>query len=819
MVSGGCLDRTVSTPFGSAAVHRSPQIVEPGSPGLVVLGCDIHDVLGCVVRTHLGWGLVVEDEPEELDVRVALDGRLADGGKEPALVSRYDLLERSFCPVGTCVETMFGSGVLLDFRRHDSCHIVRLWRPRGRGASTLMCQASALRRRLDAAVGFPARTPYGVGVVRAMRHSAGPSLCASTYSVGLSWGVVHVSDSSLRCPTAAAMPAIECVNQQTDEERRRLLLMFAELRQAFSVAGLTEMGREFLQHATVFLKGAGPPGQSESMASIATPRELPANSRSASPLQRVRERISLPERLRGRVTEARTGEVLADGRQRLVVAARGARDVSVPPMQSLEASARAVLADETVRLRAAELLLGGWEIIDHKLATSGPALAAGATTFAASASAVLLKESEARVYQLLDLLESLDLGRLRLDVPLLLCGVLLTDQLEPQIVAALKNDPRDSRLVSAELLERVKASSSSPGSWAPPPQDALGVLHKLGVAVPQQVEQAMRSVSGRESGPSWEETLLRGLDNEAVARKAEGAVAAGEAMFHGLSAAASNKLLTGMIDNLGKEEVRRGFLDGVERFNSKAFLNDLHCATRSRKGCEFFVTEILELCLDSILRVLPSVRIPEVSGTHKTIAYRVLDLDMSGLRFHRKDIRVRMKDVDTIVKLIQSSSTASRPKEMDVVTMEAHHVTAEFSGLHCKFKPPLLPEVAFDTHAQAKGIKLHMDIALCAGGDRQKLSLRISRLHIRMESLDMNLENSSYARMFNPLVWYLREFLKGYICGVLQSKIGGPSGELVRGLNRLLETFGPTLALLGTHPPVAPRSGGRTLGATFPLRL
>jgi len=71
---------------------------------------------------------VTDDVPGSQHVTVALDSKLRDGKRVPATVRRADVSEHSFCAVGQCVETRYGYGVVVDFRREDRVHAVRLWR-------------------------------------------------------------------------------------------------------------------------------------------------------------------------------------------------------------------------------------------------------------------------------------------------------------------------------------------------------------------------------------------------------------------------------------------------------------------------------------------------------------------------------------------------------------------------------------------------------------------------------------------------------------------------------------------------------------------
>ncbi|CAN0401336.1 unnamed protein product, partial [Ectocarpus sp. 12 AP-2014] len=67
--------------------------------------------------------------------------------------------------IGTCVETTLGTGVLVEIRREDDVHVVRLWRSRGAGSAKAYLHPDAVLRELPAAVGVRVKTPEGDGVV------------------------------------------------------------------------------------------------------------------------------------------------------------------------------------------------------------------------------------------------------------------------------------------------------------------------------------------------------------------------------------------------------------------------------------------------------------------------------------------------------------------------------------------------------------------------------------------------------------------------------------------------------------------------------
>lgn len=71
-------------------------------------------------------------------------------------------------PIGSCVATTFGVGVLVGWRVEDDIHVVRsLWQRRGFGSAHAYLNRNAIHSTLEAAVGFDVNTRFGSGVVLA----------------------------------------------------------------------------------------------------------------------------------------------------------------------------------------------------------------------------------------------------------------------------------------------------------------------------------------------------------------------------------------------------------------------------------------------------------------------------------------------------------------------------------------------------------------------------------------------------------------------------------------------------------------------------
>uniref|UniRef100_A0A7S4Q199 Uncharacterized protein n=1 Tax=Alexandrium monilatum TaxID=311494 RepID=A0A7S4Q199_9DINO len=485
-------------------------------------------------------------------------------------------------------------------------------------------------------------------------------------------------------------------------------------------------------------------------------------------------------RLREGLESTKTGQAVAHGQRSLVGGARCLRVAGAPRVQRLKARGLrlgdGLLAHAPAREKAAELLVGAWQVVDGRLAqVSGQDLAA----CLAPGPAKLLGLYSQHVRKLLGCLEALDLGSLQMSVPLGASGAVVSEQLEQRLAESLQASGADPRLAGADLLERLRGA--------------------------------------RPGAPAWESALLECMNGEALAGGALRAVERGEALLRGLDRVQSSGLLRGVLDHIEGADLEGKLLEGIASFDTGAFLGDLSRALDSWPARELLLNRLLDCCLEGLLDVLPAMRIPELRGEHRRVAYKVLDLDMSGVRFRKEDVHLTLPGLPGT----SAAAAASPPpppqgceqavplgdwSPSDLLRLEARGISAEFRHLRCALRPPLLPEVCVTTDARAAGITLRVGFArgLVAGSrGESRPGLRVSRLQVTMESLQISLDKSSYSRLFNPLIGYFSDLLKGYVCGCLEERLAGPAGELCAGLGALLAEAEPILFTLGKASAVA----------------
>jgi hypothetical protein len=158
-----------------------------------------------------------------LSITVQLDKSFLRDGKFAQMTSRVmdDWPDRympkhSKLPLGSCVATSFGLGVLVGWRVEDDCHVVRsLWQRRGSGSACAYLQRDAIHSTVDAAVGFEVDTTLGHGEVVGYT-GAGPDFRRGRYLVAMTGEGKHQdqtlelnSNDIIACKSARFIPVVE----------------------------------------------------------------------------------------------------------------------------------------------------------------------------------------------------------------------------------------------------------------------------------------------------------------------------------------------------------------------------------------------------------------------------------------------------------------------------------------------------------------------------------------------------------------------------------------------------------------------------------
>jgi hypothetical protein len=138
--------------------------------------------------------------------------------------SRY-FPKHSKVPIGACVSTTFGVGVVVGWRVEDDCHVIRsLWQRKGSGAAHAYLNRDAIKGVLEAAVGFDVMTKCGSGEVLGY-VDAGRNFLNGRYIVTLKDDGIYKNcvvalnrDDVYACNGAQFRPVIEHIKEACDYE-------------------------------------------------------------------------------------------------------------------------------------------------------------------------------------------------------------------------------------------------------------------------------------------------------------------------------------------------------------------------------------------------------------------------------------------------------------------------------------------------------------------------------------------------------------------------------------------------------------------------
>lgn len=154
--------------------------------------------VGCEVNTSWGWGILKEFDATNGRCVVELDWESTSFSlNRPVLyTSLSEIRAQSFCGIGECVLTKYGIGVLIEYRRYDMMHVLRM--PHN---ATAFMVYDEIKKVVAGDVGFEVSTPNGAGKIVRYRVDV------DTYDVELPDGIVHfVGDNQLVCWRSKILP-------------------------------------------------------------------------------------------------------------------------------------------------------------------------------------------------------------------------------------------------------------------------------------------------------------------------------------------------------------------------------------------------------------------------------------------------------------------------------------------------------------------------------------------------------------------------------------------------------------------------------------
>ena len=122
-------------------------------------------------------------------------------------------------PIGSCVATLYGIGILVGWRHYDDMHVIRcLWRKKS-GGGLAYFNRNILFDVVEAAIGLDVITPLGSGIVIGYING-GSKFLNGRYLIQINESCRHQNafvelyrDEIQSCPSAKLIPVIEYIRE------------------------------------------------------------------------------------------------------------------------------------------------------------------------------------------------------------------------------------------------------------------------------------------------------------------------------------------------------------------------------------------------------------------------------------------------------------------------------------------------------------------------------------------------------------------------------------------------------------------------------
>ncbi|CAD7956573.1 unnamed protein product [Amoebophrya sp. A120] len=153
--------------------------------------------------------------------------------EEVVLVSKKKILNSSYAPLGVCLYTKVGIGVLVGFRPENDCHILRL----PHSSTTAYLQRDQLVGISPACPELPVTTPYGVGICVRKSESY------DTWTIKLNHhehgGTAYLKADKINCD-ARFVPLVEAGKRKWKRKQWKTYTLLAKLQKVAQESGVIE---------------------------------------------------------------------------------------------------------------------------------------------------------------------------------------------------------------------------------------------------------------------------------------------------------------------------------------------------------------------------------------------------------------------------------------------------------------------------------------------------------------------------------------------------------------------------------------------------
>lgn len=358
-------------------------------------------------------------------------------------------------------------------------------------------------------------------------------------------------------------------------------------------------------------------------------------------------------------------------------------------------------------------------------------------------------------------------------------------------------------LSGAELADQLQNPAQLKRLFAKSTSTAvIDTLKAYQIDIPDPMMRALElEVAGKAGGGTFAKALVGSLEEDTIADRTQMVIKEAEKNIDTLLALKDNITVAGVIEHLEGEDIEGEIMKALENFDVEKMLAEMESAVTSDEARQRLVSNMLDICLDFMLRVLPGIKIPQIEGTYREIWWEVKNLDMAGIKFRKENVKITLGDFEKL-RRIAKDQVGGTSADLDLLILDAWDISAHFYDIECNCEQTYLPYLWAGglAHASAYGMSLKIAFRLKMNEDGEALmppQMELSRREMTMTDLELVVEESTVSWLINSLSYMLVERLKVYVCRNLMEQLDAQMDPLCNSLNAMLAQAQPFFAKLG----------------------
>jgi len=213
------------------------------------------------------------------------------------------------------------------------------------------------------------------------------------------------------------------------------------------------------------------------------------------------------------------------------------------------------------------------------------------------------------------------------------------------------------------------------------------------------------------------------------------------------------------------------------------------------------INEMLDRAVDVVMSLLPKIHIDNLEGKSGDFSYAVGNIDLGGFKVKKEKVSLKIN--------FEGADQASLQRGFELVSFQAWDMCCALDGLNFSYEQTAFPYlngegVAF---ANAANISLQLGFGIRwaqkKGGESGKEivdvpQLYLTRRQVDIESLELQVEDSFFATLYNVLLAAFSNLVRTYVNDSIEEQIDSQTESFTGALDMMLthELVKPWLASL-----------------------